>query len=432
MRKTLARVYWHLPLPMSIKNRIRDLFPRNIDLDESNSVTHINSEKTSIYEEYIQQVLNTPIYRNKDYCEYQEHSSYKEVKLFAYYLTQYHPTEKNNLWWGKGTTEWTNVTKAVPQFLGHIQPRLPGDLGFYDLRLKDNIVEQVKIAKNYGISGFCFYFYWFNGERALEKPLDLFFNNKDIDIQYYLCWCNEDWTKRYNGINNEILLSVGKTEESYQRFIDDLMPYLDDKRYYCINGKKVITIYRPSLMPKPKATLQYWREQTRHFLGYDLYVIASQEAGIDIDWTKYGFDAISQFMPASINHKIKEENKQYNIIRSDFAGQIFNYKEIIDKRLYEQKQNSKVYPAVMPAWDNTPRRNNKGYIFTNSNPELFKRWVIDAIQYVNKNTALDDKLILINAWNEWGEGAYLEPDREYGYAYLEAIFKAQLETIEKQ
>lgn len=422
-------IYWKLPISMELKNKIRGLFPRNKDVIESTKIASIKQYNCDEYPKYIEHVLNTPVYRSEEYINFREHKQItnKRAKVVAYYLTQYHPTEKNNLWWGKGTTEWTNVTKSVPQFAGHIQPKLPGELGFYDLRLPENMQAQINLAKNYGVDVFSFYFYWFNGERALERPLDIFMNHKEMDIEYCICWCNENWTKRYSGISSEVLLKIDNTEENYKRFIDDAIPYMNDDRYFTIDNKLVLVIYRPSQVPNHKETLQYWRTRVKERLGKDLYIIASLEARIETDWVSYGFDAMSQFQPGSITSKLTDITSSIKTMRDDFKGTIYDYNEIIEKKPYKiEAKKSKVYPAVMPAWDNTPRRNQHGIIYYGSRPVLYKKWLRDAINYVNSNDHLEENVVFINAWNEWGEGAYLEPDREYGYAYLEATYQCNL------
>lgn len=424
-------MYWKLPVPMRFKTWFRGLFKQNRETEVGNGSCFSVQKDVSNNEQYIQQILNLPTSRNAEYKGYEEHlSTNKKAKIIAYYLTQYHPTEKNNLWWGKGTTEWTNVTKAAPQFVGHLQPKLPGALGFYDLRLVENMREQVQLARNYSIYGFCFYYYWFNGERALELPLNQFIEDSSLDLPFSICWCNEDWTKRYNGISNQVLLSVGKTVDSYKRFIEDVLPMFTDRRYILIDNRPMLVIYRPSLIPEPKSTLKYWREKAITSIGTDLYIIASQEARIDFDWTTYGFDAISQFQPASIS-TMSPKDSSVHPIRSDFDGQIYDYSQIVDCRIGIKSINQKkVYPAVMPAWDNTSRRNQHAIIYNNSTPEKYKTWLIDAIKYTCENKHTEENLVFINAWNEWGEGAYLEPDREFGYSYLEATYEANMEKSE--
>lgn len=424
----LKRLFWSLPCSMDTKRRIRNMFP--VKKERFHDVNELKLESTlnSTGNAYIRQILNIPTHKNANYIEYVKHEPGKRrAKLIAYYLTQYHPTEKNNLWWGKGTTEWTNVTKAVPQFVGHIQPRLPSDLGFYDLRILDNMIEQVKIAKNYGIDAFCFYYYWFNGERALELPLNMFVENQSLNLEFAICWCNEDWTKRYSGISNEVLLSVGKTEDSYKRFIYDVIPLFKDSRYIKIDGKPLLIIYRPSQVPNAEKTLNFWRNEVKEQIGCDLYIIASQEARINIDWTVYGFDAISQFQPSSIKEYCKTQNN-IDFIRPDFDGSVYDYNDIVDLNIdIKSLKYEKMYPAVMPSWDNTSRRNQHAVIFHNSTPQKYYEWLMKMIDYTKSNSTTEADFVFINAWNEWGEGAYMEPDREYGYAYLEETYKANME-----
>lgn len=422
--RILKKFFWKLPLPIRLKVKIRSMFSQNKDLIQykKNGVDVINY-KCNV-DSYINQIISLPSQKSCLYEEFERHDVSFKTLLCAFYLTQYHPTEKNNLWWGKGTTEWTNVSKAVPQFVEHYQPRLPGELGFYDLRIVDNMKRQIELAKNYGINAFCFYYYWFNGERALELPLNNFLINKELDIQFCLCWCNENWTKRYSGISSEVLLSIDKSVDSYISFIYDLMEIFKDERYLKIDNKFVLLIYRPSEIPNCKVVLNKWREIVKSKLNSELYLIASQEAMIDEDWTKYGFDAISQFHPASCIGKAVDITKSISPIRTDFKGHIYDYRQMVEKKLFLPSSNKKIYPSVMPMWDNTARRDNSGNIFFNSTPQLYKRSLLDAIEYSRRNVKLDKELIFINAWNEWSEGAYLEPDRYFGYAYLEATYSA--------
>ncbi|MEN6462588.1 MAG: glycoside hydrolase family 99-like domain-containing protein [Syntrophomonas sp.] len=376
-------------------------------------------------EEYCKTILSIPNNRSKFYRDYKKNEySQRKALICAYYLTQYYPTEKNNLWWGKGTTEWTNVSKSVPQYAGHYQPKLPGELGFYDLRLPENMYRQIDLATNYGVDAFAFYYYWFNGERALEHPLDMFLEHQDMDIQFCVCWCNEDWTKRYSGTNNEVLLSIGKTQESYIRFIDDVIPLFKDKRYLKIDNKFVLIIYRPSEIPKCQETIIRWREKVKQETGADLYLIASQERRIISNWVKRGFNAVSQFQPASCIDFSNEITKNMHIIREKYYGHVYDYEHTAKDAISYLNKGDKIYPAVMPMWDNTSRRDDSGVIFENSSPELYRKWLDDAIKYVSDNANLEANIVFINAWNEWGEGAYLEPDRAYGYAYLEETYKA--------
>ena len=424
MLDRLKKLYWKLPVPVSWKVKVRSLFPEEKETISENSCVAIRSLAKESLSDYCMHVLNTPTNKSKYYCDYIDHpgQSQKRALVCAYYLTQYHPTEKNNLWWGKGTTEWTNVTKAVSQYEGHYQPRLAGELGYYDLRLAENMYRQIELAHNYGIDAFAFYYYWFNGERALELPFENFISHKDMNQKFCLCWCNEDWTKRYSGTSSEVLLSVGKSQDSYFRFLNSILPYFSDNRYLTIDEKYVLIIYRPSEMPDPKETIGRWREIVKEKTGRQLYLIASQERRINTDWTKFGFDAISQFHPASCIDGSKEITGHFDCIRKDFNGHIYDYFSAIESALTSLNNYQKIYPAVMPMWDNTSRRNNSPTIFEGCSPSLFGKWLDKAIEYTENNNELEERMVFVNAWNEWGEGAYLEPDRMYGYAFLEQVY----------
>lgn len=426
MKDYIKKVFWKVPIPLSWKVKLRGFFPQAKENQVMQGCEELRPLAQDVLLDYCKTVLNIPTSKSEFYCDYQQHdiNSGKKALICAYYLTQYHPTEKNNLWWGKGTTEWTNVSKAVPQYPGHYQPRLPGELGYYDLRLAENMYRQIELAHNYGIDAFAFYYYWFNGERALEMPFESFIAHKDMNQKFCLCWCNEDWTKRYSGTSSEVLLSVGKSQDSYIRFIESVIPYFKDERYIQINGRYVLIIYRPSEVPECETTLNKWREIVKEKTGKDLYLIASQERRISADWLKKGFDANSQFHPASCIDEAKEITKDISYVRSDFNGHIYEYEHTSHKAIELLQKTEKMYPAVMPMWDNTSRRNNSPNVFEGSTPSLYRQWLDEAISYVNKNNKLEEKLVLINAWNEWGEGAYMEPDRYYGYAYLEETYKA--------
>ena len=370
--------------------------------------------------EYIHQVLKSPKYKSNLY-EDEKHFDIpldKKVNIFAYYLTQFHPNEQNDKWWGKGVTEWNNVFRAVPQYQDHRQPKLPGELGAYDLRLKDNMLRQVELAKNSGIHAFAFYYYWFSGERLLEKPLNLFLDNQDIDINFIICWANESWTKRFDGTNTDILMEHKSDFDINVTFIDDVIEILQDKRYARISAAPIIQIYKPQNLDKTKELINVWREKAKSLGINKLHLMAVVFGdSMSVNWKEYGFDSQSEFQPGSLMTKggVNKLNNALTIINKKFSGTIYDYEAVV---LDAMKQEITNYPAVMPAWDNTARRDNSGLIFHGSTPDLYKCWLKDSCEKLIKNESLEHNIIFINAWNEWGEGAYLEPDKEFGYAYL--------------
>ena len=379
----------------------------------------------------LEQILRMPKYRAEEYQELTQdpyERKQEDCKVIAYYLTQFHPDPHNEDWWGKGVTEWNNVCRAVPQYIGHYQPRLPGELGFYDLRIKENMKRQIELAQMYGVYGFSFYYYWFDGERLLERPLEMFLASPEMDFPFSICWANENWTRRYDGTNMDILMEQPKTLASYRNVIHDMSRFLSDSRYIEVDGKKMITVYRPSLMPETKSVLSYWRKYCRtHGIG-ELYIIAVKENMVDVNWLDEGFDAVSEFHPGTLYTNCQKINQEIEFLRKDFGGEVFSYTDIVQNQKYFKYDYPKLYRAVMPMWDNTARRDNKGMIFEGSTPELYKRWMKDVIQAGAKRDDLEDNIIFINAWNEWGEGAYLEPDKRYGYAYLQATKEAVEES----
>lgn len=377
---------------------------------------------------YVRQVLNAPRYFDEGQFAPITRQPYVrrdgDAKVIAYYLTQYHPDAHNEQWWGRGVTEWNNVCRAVPQFPGHYQPRLPGELGFYDLRITENMKRQIELAKMYGVYGFSFYYYWFDGERLLEKPLEMFLEHQELDMPFSLCWANENWTKRYDGTNRDVLIEQPKTRESYENVITDMARFLRDSRYITVDGRKLLTVYRPSFIPDAEKVLAHWREYCRRSGLGELYLIAVKEMDNDQDWLAEGFDAVSEFHPGTIYRQCLKIDQDIPFLREDFSGEVFSYKDIVINKKYFRYDQPKLYRAVMPMWDNTARRDNAGTIFHGSTPLLYKRWLKDVIRAGKERDDIEDNLIFVNAWNEWGEGAYLEPDKRFGYAYLEATKQA--------
>lgn len=354
------------------------------------------------------------------------------IKLIAFYLPQYHPFPENEEWWGKGFTEWANVTRAIPQFSGHYQPHLPAELGFYDLRIEGVHYRQIELAKQYGLHGFAYYHYWFAGKRLMEMPVDRFLNNKKMDFPFLLIWANENWTRRWDGLDNDILIAQDHSPESDKAFIQDLEPYLRDERYIRIGDRPIVIVYRTDILPEPKATAERWREYClKNHLG-DPYLIAAQTFGLS-DPRTVGFDAAMQFPPHNEWHSgdlmIQDSTTLAN---PDFSSYIFSYPKMVEYQK-NQIQTTNPYPlykTVFPSWDSEPRKPGRGTIYAYSSPSLYRQWLQAACDWTLKNHPKEERFVFVNAWNEWAEGAHLEPDRRFGYAYLHETMNALRSYVE--
>lgn len=404
-------------------------FSRNMKRAASDPGTATVSAPVSreeLLQKYVSQVLALPGKPTEEHVELSSRRYQREegdAKILAYYLPQFHPTEENDLWWGKGVTEWNNVSRAVPQYVGHYQPRLPGELGYYDLRILDNIRRQVELAQMYGVYGFCFYYYWFDGKRLLDKPLDMFLEAQDIDFPFSLCWANESWTRRFDGSCGEILMKQSETVESYTAFIESVVPYMRDARYIRMNGRPVLTVYRPSFIPECASTIAAWRKHCIDAGIGDIYIIGVKEHTWDVNLLELGFDAQSEFHPGTLFKHCVDISSKIDYMQ-EFGGIVLDYRDIVEQKKYFAYDHPKLHRAAMPMWDNTARRDNKGMIFEGATPALYERWLKDILLEARNRDDLEDQYIFINAWNEWGEGTYLEPDKRYGYAYLNATRQA--------
>lgn len=340
------------------------------------------------------------------------------TKSIAFYLTQYHITEENNKWWGEGFTEWMNVKRGYPMFEGHDQPRIPTGQGYYDL-VEDKTAQykQIDLAKQFGIYGFCYYYYWFEGKRLLRKPLDQFVENHELDLPYCICWANETWSKRWDGKEHEILMQQVHNEQTDRDFIYDVIPMLKDERYIKIDGKPILLIYRFELFPAPNKTIKLWREICKKEGVGDIH-IAIVQAFDAVDHRIYGADSSVEFPPHKINGipniMINDELQNVN---EDFEGRVYSYKRIVENLSTIEKREYNLYPGSMLKWDNTARRLTTSNVFHEFTPELYRRWLIKNHHYTRLYN--DENIMFINAWNEWAEGSYLEPDETYGTKLLE-------------
>lgn len=351
----------------------------------------------------------------------------KVARVIAFYLPQFHPIPENDEWWGKGFTEWTNVKPAKPQFEGHYQPHIPDDfLGYYDLRDTSVMLKQIELAKQYGIEGFCFYTYWFSSHRLLETPVDNYLADTSLDLPFCICWANENWSRRWDGMDQDLLIEQNYSPEDDLAFITHISKYLRDDRYIRVEGKPLLIVYRPNLFPDMKATVKRWRNWCRVNGVGEIY-LAYQQSFEAVDPAQYGLDAAIEFPPN--NSGVPNITSSIKPISSDFTGSVFDWNALVEwSRDYVQPEYT-LFRGVSPSWDNTARRKRNGTILLNSSPRGYQEWLFNAIEDTQKRFAnTDQRLIFVNAWNEWAEGAHLEPDQAYGYAYLEATRLAQVRS----
>ncbi len=348
------------------------------------------------------------------------------AKVLAFYLPQYHPIPENDAWWGKGFTEWANVGKATPQFVDHLQPRLPADLGYYDLRVPEVQRAQASLAKRSGVDAFCFHYYWFAGRRILEKPLDSFVADPNIDLPFALCWANENWTRRWDGLEQDVLLAQRHSPEDDLAVFADMARYMRSPRYFRIAGKPLLIIYRPDTLPEPGETLKRWRSVALKAGLGELFILCTDAFGF-ADYDRYGFDGLVEFPPHAIStgeitHRVQRLNPAY-------AGRVYDYETLVTAKEEELSiaEDPRRFPGVMPAWDNEARKPGAGNVFHGAAPELFYRWMSSALDCSRRVAEPEERLVVINAWNEWAEGAYLEPDRWFGHGFAQAL-RAALEA----
>ena len=336
------------------------------------------------------------------------------VQLIAFYLPQFHAIPENDLWWGKGFTEWTNVSKAVPRFAGHYQPRLPADLGFYDLSRPETLRAQAALARRYGIAGFCFHHYWFTGRRLLQRPIDLLLANPDIDLPFCVNWANEPWSRRWDGKESAVLMPQHHSPEDDVAFARSLEPLMRDPRYIRVNGRPLLLLYRPALLPDAAATVSRWRE---HFTAAGLgnpFVLMAQVFG-DTEWAKYGMDGAAGFPPFWAPGPKADT---LDLLDPRYRGEVADYDAMTRATAASWTKTDRVFPGVCPAWDNEARKPGRGFCFAGSTPAKYGRFLDAACRMAVRTFPPGERLVFVNAWNEWAEGAYLEPDRHFGHAYL--------------
>ncbi|MDA8027414.1 MAG: glycoside hydrolase family 99-like domain-containing protein [Nitrospiraceae bacterium] len=348
----------------------------------------------------------------------------------ALYLPQYHPIPENDLWWGKGFTEWTNTAKALPLFKNHYQPHIPTDLGFYDLRVQDTRIQQAELAREYGIEGFCYYHYWFGGKRILERPFIEVLNSGQPDFPFCICWANETWTGIWHNAPNKILIEQNYPgNDDHRNHFMSLLPAFKDKRYMKVEGKPIFIIYRPEKLLDPINTTNFWRNMAKDHGLSGLYLIGMS----NFNWNSIenGFDAKIVYPYLKSRQWVSKRNlfswlkQRYEIFRKfptilDYKKIIYNYSQCLNESIINNNENGLIYPCVINSFDNTPRSGINGVVYKNATPELFRNHLRDAVSAI-KNYPNNQKFIFLKSWNEWAEGNHLEPDLRYGHEWLKAI-----------
>lgn len=344
------------------------------------------------------------------------------LNVVAFYLPQFHPTSENNIHWGAGFTEWNNVTRATVEFTDHYQPRVPRDLGYYDLRIKEIQKAQARAAQAAGVGAFCYYYYWFDGDRPLMLPIDNHVDDDGISLPFCLCFANENWTKKWDGLDGEVIFKQTYGKEFAHRFWKDIEIYIKSPKYLRDkSGRPYLLVYRPSLIPNFQQVAETWEDLALKAGFPGLKIIASS-AFEDIENPTAGVSSMYEFPP--LNNYIysqfgKNSPMQYVHGKlTDSKTRVHDYRQfIIGERLLKSSPSS-LSPGVMPDWDNVARRPYRGDAFIHSTPAVFEEWVSRAARRALSST---EKLLFVNAWNEWAEGAYLDPDQRYGWAYLNAL-----------
>ena len=353
-----------------------------------------------------------------------------KAKLIAFYLPQFHTIPENDEWWGRGFTEWHYVSRATPLFRNHYQPKLPADLGFYDLQRTENQEAQAALARQFGIHGFCYYYYWFDGKKLLEQPLEQMLRSGRPDFPFCVCWANENWTRQWDGQKKNVLMAQSYSAESNRALIGEFIKMMQDPRYIRHEGKPVLIVYRIRLIPDWKETAAMWREECRRAGVGEIHLCSIRFSREPLEGPPedHGLDAYVLFPPQDMAHIDTAPGTPG--VHSNFRGTIFSYEAMASNDL-ERFHNGAPWPVhrgVTLGWDNTARRRHRARIFTGCSPMRYRAWLKGVLEQEKRRHPEGEPLVFINAWNEWAEGTYLEPDQRYGDSYLAATESALAST----
>lgn len=352
-------------------------------------------------------------------------------RFIAFYLPQFHPIPENDEWWGKGFTEWVNVAKARPLFKGHKEPHIPADLGFYDLRLPEVREQQAVLAREAGIEAFCYWHYWFgNGKRLLERPFNEVLASGKPDFPFCLAWANHSWYKKnWDPTSKKDKLLIEQTypgEDDYVNHFMTLLPAFKDSRYLRVNGKPFFVVYDGRIFEDVANFIKVWRRLAKENGLGDFYFVAEDaDSRFKKSLLEKGFDAVYNSDGINIHHHLSIISKVIHMIGRKWLRRptVFDYKKAMKYMIIDDCRSRETIPTVFPCWDHSPRSGTNAIILKGSTPKLFQELCEKAIHIV-KNKPEEEQIILIKSWNEWGEGNYMEPDREFGKGYIEALRKA--------
>ena len=358
--------------------------------------------------------------------------SNNRIRPIAFYLPQFHPIPENDAWWGKGFTEWTNVTKSKPLFKGHYQPNLPGELGFYDLRLSEVREQQAALAKEYGVEGFMYWHYWFAGKRLLERPFQEVLESKKPDFPFCLGWANETWSGIWHGAKDKILIEqTYPGEKDYEAHFYAILDAFKDTRYITVEGKPLFFIYRPFNIPDLSFFISIWKKMAIeaglkgiYFVGYCCDLGKEYQTLLDLGLDGVFFQRMGEASDLIIRkHFFKRLRRKLHAMGIDkryITRGVIDYGELIRYLTKPADCIKNAYPAIIPNWDNSPRSGRNSQIVKNSTPELFRKHLRDVFCLLKRKPA-EHRIVFIKSWNEWAEGNYLEPDSRFGRKYLEVL-----------
>ncbi|PIE58167.1 MAG: hypothetical protein CSA33_04450 [Desulfobulbus propionicus] len=377
-------------------------------------------------------IVRLELDHSTQYCRfYEERGDYSatagksEIKVLSYYLPQFHPIPENDAWHGKGFTEWTKVRSANPLFKGHYQQHTPhADIGYYLLDSPAVLKQQAELMRTAGVYGQVFYHYWFSGKMILEAPARMLLDHPDIAMPFCFCWANENWTKAWDGNEDEILLGQEYSAEDARAFIRYLIPFFKDSRYVTVDGRPMLFIYRPASIPDPGEYLTIWKEECRENGVQEPYVVAVLTRGA-CSPVDFGMDAgVERVLHDWTGGAVKEKKSRLHAY-TRLQGSVLSYDEVADWYMEQTKpKRFEYFRSLVTTFDNTPRYGDQAILLHASTPEKFQSWLESSMAYSRKYLPEDRRFVLINAWNEWAEGAHLEPDTLFGYAYLNAVGRA--------